>query len=134
MRPERPERPVRIVGLATAREFFARCFAGGDPTRETLWVAHVDSAGNCVELSCFEGDATGAAFPLRSIVLNAIQHNSAGVIVAHNHPSGDARPSDSDCKATRRLVLVAEALDLAVLDHLIFAGAECTSLRQLGLL
>jgi DNA repair protein RadC len=67
-------------------------------------------------------------------VLNAIQHNSAGVIVAHNHPSGDARPSDSDCKATRRLVLVAEALDLAVLDHLIFAGAECTSLRQLGLL
>ena len=46
----------------------------------------------------------------------------------------DARPSDSDFRATRRLATAAEALDCTVLDHLIFGGAECTSLRGLGYL
>jgi DNA repair protein RadC len=55
-------------------------------------------------------------------------------VLAHNHPSGDPRPSESDCGATRRLVAAAEALDCTVLDHLVFAGAHCTSLRRMGLL
>jgi DNA repair protein RadC len=44
------------------------------------------------------------------------------------------RPSDSDCRATRRLAAAAEALDCTILDHLIFAGGECSSLRKLGYL
>ena len=44
------------------------------------------------------------------------------------------RPSDSDCRATRRLAAAAEALDCTMLDHLVFAGDDCTSLRQLGCL
>ena len=59
---------------------------------------------------------------------------SAGIVLAHNHPSGDARPSDSDCRATRRLATAAEALDCTLVDHLIFAGDDCTSLRRMGLL
>ena len=61
-------------------------------------------------------------------------HGSAGIVLAHNHPSGDPRPSDNDRRATRRLSVAAEALDCAILDHLVFGGAECTSLRQLGYL
>jgi DNA repair protein RadC len=57
-----------------------------------------------------------------------------GIVLAHNHPSGDPRPSESDLHATRRLVTVADALDCTVLDHLVFAGTECTSLRRLGYL
>jgi DNA repair protein RadC len=55
-------------------------------------------------------------------------------VLAHNHPSGDATPSDSDRRSTRRLATAAEALDCTVLDHLVFAGGECASLRQLGYL
>ena len=62
------------------------------------------------------------------------QHGSEGLVLAHNHPSGDARPSDSDKSATRRLAMAADALDCAVLDHLILAGDQCVSLRQMGLL
>jgi DNA repair protein RadC len=58
----------------------------------------------------------------------------AAILLAHNHPSGDPRPSDSDLRATRRLAVAAEALDCRLLDHLVFAGAECTSLRRLGYL
>jgi DNA repair protein RadC len=43
-------------------------------------------------------------------------------------------PSECDCRATRRLANAAEALDCIVLDHLVFAGGKCTSLRQMGLL
>jgi DNA repair protein RadC len=134
MRYQRVEPPLKLDGLAAARSFFAGCIADSDPSRENLWVAHVDEEARCLHVSCHEGDETSAAFPLRTIIADAAIHGSAGILLAHNHPSGDARPSDSDCRATRRLAAAAEALDCTVLDHLVFAGADCTSLRRLGYL
>ncbi len=87
------------------------------------------SSARCLHLSRHEGDESGADFPMRTIIADAREHGSAGIVLAHNHPSGDARPSDSDCRATRRLATAAEALDCTVLDHLVFGGEECTSLR-----
>ena len=54
--------------------------------------------------------------------------------MAHNHPSGDPRPSRADIQATRRLAETADALDIRLHDHLIFAGTDCRSFRELGLL
>ena len=134
MRYQRAELPLRLKGLAAAKEFFAGCFADGDPFRETLWVAHVDEEMRCLHVSRHAGDETGALFPLRSIIADAAELGSAGIVLAHNHPSGDPRPSDGDRRCTRRLAIVAEALDCTVLDHLVFAGAACTSFRKIGLL
>ena len=134
MRYQRAEPPLKLDGLAAARSFFAGCIADSDPSLENLWVAHVDDEARCLHVSRHQGDETGAAFPLRTIIADAAAHGSAGIVLAHNHPSGDATPSDSDCRATRRLATVAEALDCTVLDHLVFAGSDCTSLRQLGYL
>ena len=132
MRHQRAELPLKLDGLEAARAFFAGCIADSDASREKLWVAHVDDEARCLHVSCHEGDEWGAAFPLRTIIADAAVHGSAGIVLAHNHPSGDPRPSDSDCRATRRLATAAEALDCTVLDHLVFGGAECTSLRRLG--
>lgn len=134
MRYQRAELPLKLDGLASARRFFAGCLADSDPTRESLWVAHLDEQARCVHLSRHPGDENGSDFPLKQIVADAATHRSAGIVLAHNHPSGDARPSESDCRATRRLASAAEALDCAILDHLVFAGTECTSFRKLGLL
>jgi DNA repair protein RadC len=134
MRYQRAELPLKLDGLAAARAFFAGCIADSDPTRESLWVAHVDDQARCVYLSRHSGDETGADFPLRDIIADAAAHGSAGIVLAHNHPSGDPKPSDSDCRTTRRLATAAEALDCAILDHLVFAGTECTSFRRMGLL
>jgi DNA repair protein RadC len=134
MRYQRAELPLKLDGLAAAREFFAGCFADSDPSRENLWVAHVDEEACCLHFSRHEGDQWGADFPLRTIISDAAAHGSAGIILAHNHPSGDVCPSESDLRATRRLVAAAEALDCAVLDHLIFGGTRCTSFRRLGYL
>jgi DNA repair protein RadC len=85
-------------------------------------------------MSRHSGDEAGAAFPLKVIIADAVEHGSAGILLAHNHPSGDPRPSDCDCRATRRLAAAAEALDCTMLDHLIFAVNDWSSLRRLGYL
>ncbi len=97
-------------------------------------VAHLDDQARCLHLSRHAGDETGADFPIRQILADAVVHGTTGIVLAHNHPSGDARPSDSDCRATRRLASAAGAIDCTVVDHLVFAGKDCMSFRQLGLL
>ena len=134
MRYQRAETPLKLDGLAAARSFFAGCLADSDPSREQLWVAHTDEQACCVHLSHHDGNENGADFPLKAIIAEALAHGSAGIVLAHNHPSGDARPSDSDFRATRRLAVAAEAIDCTLLDHLVFGGGDCLSLRQLGYL
>ena len=134
MRYQRAELPLKIDGESAAKAFFAGCFADCDPRRESLFVAHVDHQARCLHVTRHDGDETGAAFPIRAIIADAAEHGSAGLVLAHNHPSGDPKPSDSDCRATRRLASAAEALDCTIIDHLVFGGTRCTSFRQMGLL
>ena len=134
MRYQRAESPLRLEGLAAARAFFSRCLSQQDPARERLWVAHLDEDARCVHLSSHDGDAGGVDFPLRTIIVDAARHASAAILLAHNHPSGDPTPSQSDFRATRRLAAAAEALDCRLVDHLVFGGNDCTSFRGLGYL
>jgi len=134
MRFQRAETPLKLDGLAAARSFFSGCLADCDPKRESLWVAHLDDKANCLHLTRHSGDESGTDFPLKRIIADAALHGSAGIVLAHNHPSGDPRPSEGDKRATRRLACAAEALDCAVVDHLVFGGGDCTSFRQAGLL
>ena len=134
MRHQREEGPLKLGGFAAARDYFAGCFAEVDPARECLFVAHVDEGLNCIHLTRHEGDEADVALPVRSIVEDAARCGSTGIILSHTHPSGDARPSPADCLATRRLAGIADGLDCMILDHLVFAGDECTSMRALGYL
>jgi DNA repair protein RadC len=134
MRYQRAAQPLKLDGLEAARAFFADCFTESDPARECLWVALVDADWNCLHLSRHEGGETGGALPLRAIIAGAASHEATGILLAHNHPSGDPRPSESDVLATRRLACAADGMDCILVDHFIFAGAAWTSFRCLGLL
>jgi DNA repair protein RadC len=134
MRYQRAESPALLNGHEAARRFFATCFDEDRPKRELLLVAHVDRATRCLHVEQYEGEPTSVELPVRAIAADALRLGSAGVVVAHNHPSGDSRPSDADFRATRKLALAGEAIDLVVLDHLIFAGQDCSSMRRMGLL
>jgi DNA repair protein RadC len=72
--------------------------------------------------------------PMAEIFRAALNHKAAGLIVAHNHPSGDPTPSRADIAATRRLAETAANLGIVLHDHLVFAGGDCRSFRELGLL
>jgi DNA repair protein RadC len=131
---QRAESPLRLNGLEAARRFFAGCLAEMDPMREHLWVAHVDDQARCIHLSRHDGDGGASTLPLREVIATAALLGSAGIILAHNHPSGDATPSAADRVLTRRLALIGEAMDVAILDHLVMGGSECISMRAMGLL
>lgn len=134
MRYQHTESPALLNGHEAARRFFSSCFKSNDPTREQLLVAHVDSSARCIHVEHYQGESASVGIPVRRIIADAAKFGSAGVLLAHNHPSGDCQPSDSDYRATRKLARAGEAIDLAIIDHLIFAGREWSSMRRMGLL
>lgn len=75
------------------------------------------------------GDGTGLALRMRALFTMALQIGSRSLIIAHNHPSGDCRPSANDIAATRRMAAIAAALDIELLDHLIITPDRAYSMR-----
>ena len=126
--------PISVAGFEPARRFFAERFAELDPAVEALLVVHLDAQARLLHLARYDGDSVSLTIPLRAILLDAVHHATAGLIVAHNHPSGDPTPSATDLAATRRLHRAAEAIDVTLVDHLVLAGDECESVRRMGLL
>ena len=70
----------------------------------------------------------------REVFREAIAERAAAIILVHNHPSGELRPSPSDLRITRRLVELGELLGIPVLDHLIVTDEGMTSFVGMGLL
>jgi DNA repair protein RadC len=70
----------------------------------------------------------------REVFRPAIEHSAAGIILTHNHPSGDPTPSAEDLKVTHQLTEVGRLLDIEVLDHVIVARRGYISLRRKGIL
>ena len=82
----------------------------------------------------FRGTLTGASVHIREVVKEALRHNAAAVILAHNHPSGDPEPSDPDRLITAKLKQALELVDIRLLDHVIVGGAAAVSMAERGLL
>lgn len=80
----------------------------------------------------FRGTIDGTSVYPREVVKEALGRNAAAVIVAHNHPSGVAEPSQADERITRRLKAALELVDIRLLDHLIVGDGTSTSLASRG--
>ncbi len=72
--------------------------------------------------------------PIRDVAADALAFGAVQVVMAHNHPSGDATPSLADKDATRLLARALEALDVRLVDHLVITANGVTSFRGLGFL
>lgn len=83
---------------------------------------------------CGIGSRSALTLSMRALLGEALRHDAAGIILAHSHPSGQCRPSGHDITATRRLAEVARALDIALVDHLIFTEDAVYSMRAGGML
>lgn len=82
----------------------------------------------------FTGTIDSASVHPREVVRRALKHNAAAVILAHNHPSGVAEPSNSDQTLTRRLTEALALIDVRVVDHLVIGDSESVSFAERGLL
>lgn len=101
--------------------------------REVLYQACLDGKGKliaCKKLS--EGTADSAAFSVRQVVENALVADATMVVLAHNHVSGVALPSESDQIVTRRVRDALRAVDIQLMDHIIVADDDFVSMNQSG--
>jgi DNA repair protein RadC len=101
---------------------------------ETVFLLCLDA--KCKVLSCKkvgEGSVNSAAVPIRRIVEMALGANATSVVLAHNHPSGLAIPSDEDGATTMRLAKALKTVDIHLVDHIVVADNEFVSLYQSGL-
>ena len=82
----------------------------------------------------FRGTLTQTSVYPREVVLRALYHHSASVVLAHNHPSGSVQPSRADEALTQTLKSALALVDVRVLDHVIVAPGHALSMAEQGLL
>lgn len=81
-----------------------------------------------------EGGLHGGAVLPADVLRPAIIAGASGILLAHNHPSGDATPSTGDIRMTLCIVAACDAVGLALLDHFVVGAGKCTSLREIGVM
>ncbi len=82
----------------------------------------------------FRGTIDTASVPVREVVKEALKHNAAALIVAHNHPSGVAEPSGADHALTESLKFALDMVGVKLLDHFIVGDGQVISFAELGVL
>lgn len=149
--------PARLSVLCAlpelARRFYEQALTTGDPIRspadtEAFLLARLRDLPHelfcCIYLDnrhrilafeeLFRGTIDGTSVYPREVVKQALGFNAAAVILAHNHPSGVAEPSQADERITRRIKSALELVDIRLLDHLVVGDGVTTSLASRGLL
>jgi DNA repair protein RadC len=105
-----------------------------DLEHEVFCCLYLDKRHRLIEYEeLFRGTIDGASVHPREIVKLALQRNSAAVIVAHNHPSGIAEPSQADELITQRVKEALGLVDIRLLDHIIVGDGMIVSLAERGL-
>jgi DNA repair protein RadC len=106
-----------------------------DLPHEVFCCVYLDNRNRVIGFQeLFRGTIDGASVHPREVVKEALGRNAAAVILAHNHPSGIAEPSQADELITRRLKEALSLVDIRVLDHLVVGDGVCESFAERGLL
>jgi DNA repair protein RadC len=105
-----------------------------DLEHEVFCCLYLDKRHRLIQFEqLFRGTIDGASVHPREIVKAALQRNCAAIIIAHNHPSGIAEPSQADELITQRVKEALALVDIRLLDHIIVGDGVCVSLAERGL-
>ncbi|ENM5751436.1 RadC family protein [Vibrio mimicus] len=106
-----------------------------DRQREAFYILFLDNQHRVIrDEILFEGTIDAASVYPREVVKRALYHNAAAVILAHNHPSGVAEPSQADRRITDRLRDALSLVEIRVLDHFVVGDGEVVSFAERGLI
>jgi len=104
-----------------------------DRQREAFYVLFLDNQHRVIsDEVMFEGTLDAANVYPREVVKRVLHHNAAALIVAHNHPSGVAEPSQADRRITQRLSDALALVDVRILDHFVIGDGEVVSFAERG--
>ncbi len=126
-----PPPPSRLPLLASAHDVFAALTNLRRKDQEHLVVFHLNVRHRVLRRRTVHiGTLTGIECHPREVFKDAIRGSAAAIILAHNHPSGDATPSRADLELTARLREVGELVGIPVLDHVIVCATGYISLAE----
>jgi len=106
-----------------------------DLRHEEFWVLLLSRSNAVIDkFLVSQGGLTATVIDIRIILKKAIEKLSTAIILCHNHPSGNLKPSSEDIKVTRKIIDAAKMMDIGVLDHIIIAQNRYFSFADEGLL
>ena len=120
---------VILSNLDSCREYMIHCFDGLKV--ETVYMLGLDA--KCKMLFCREvgrGSVNATQISVRKIVEMALTENATSVVLAHNHPSGLAIPSNEDIQTTYHIAKALRAIDVILLDHIVVSESDCVSMNS----
>jgi DNA repair protein RadC len=113
---------------------FLRSFLG-DSNYEEFWILILNRANRIRNKVCIsEGGFSGTIADPKKIFKIALENGGSSLILAHNHPSGNTRPSDADINLTKRLKEAGKLLEMPIIDHIILGEEKYFSFADEGLL
>ena len=114
-------------------EYFTELLSGS--RKEMLWQVCLDGKGKVLSSRCLaQGDVSMAAVSVRQVVEYALRAGAVGVVLAHNHPSGVALPSQEDIATTRLIRDALRTMNIQMVDHIVVADGDYVSMAASGML
>ncbi len=106
-----------------------------DLVHEEFWVLFLNRSNRIIDkMRLSHGGVSGTVTDVRLVMKKAIEYLASGIIVCHNHPSGNINPSESDNRITQKIKDAGNLMDIQLLDHLIITEKEYYSFADNGLL
>jgi len=128
------ERAV-IGNSADAAKIFAAACKDYMQHHEEVYVMFLNRAGRVLGIfQAAKGGMAGATFDIKIILQTALKVSASAILLSHNHPSGNTKPSGQDISMTKALQKGCQALDIKLLDHVIITDETFTSFADSGLL
>ena len=104
-----------------------------DIRQEHFLVMYLNQSNHALKVECISnGGTTHVIADPKIIFKNALNLNATCIILGHNHPSGNPRPSEDDRQLTKKLVAAGKLLDIAVIDHIVIGNERYYSFRDHG--
>lgn len=130
----RPSEREKIGSSKNAEAIFRQVFPDFEH-REYFYAMLLNRANQVLgyyEVS--KGGISGTVVDIRLIMQAAIKANSSGIVLGHNHPSGNLQASDADIRITRKIKQACTVLDISLLDHLILTNFGYISMADEGIM
>lgn len=134
-RRRRVEDAVELIKITSSKRVFEIMQPIiGELPHEEFWVLFLNNSNKVISKSQLsKGGISGTIVDVRLVFKLALENGATGLILCHNHPSGNLQPSDADRKITKKIKLAGDSLDVKVLDHLIITETKYYSFVDEGI-